>query len=283
MGYTTKDAFMKAYSIISKVTDNQSMEALLLCQKVLGLDKTQILIDLPPVTKEDYKKIAALAKKRAKGYPLQYILGEWEFYGRNFHVGEGVLIPRADTETLVEAVLDYAKTTPPPYDILDLCSGSGCIAITLSLELENSSVYALEKSPAAIKYLKENIAENKAKVTVIEADALTYKSNKQFDIIVSNPPYLTREDMKRLQKEIKYEPKEALSGGDDGLDFYRGIAMHWHKNLRKGGLMAFEVGQGQHEKVEEILKNICSKNVCNRQDLCGIIRVVEGIKGLQNK
>lgn len=281
MAYTTKDAFMKAYGILSK-HDNVSMESLLICQKVLNLDKIDILVKLPEISRVSYKEIAALAKKRATGYPLQYLLGEWEFYGRKFFVGEGVLIPRADTETLIEVVRDYAKTANPPLDILDLCSGTGCIAATLNKEIPESSVYAIENSPAAIEYLKINIKNLSAKVSVIDADALTYKTNKKFDIIVSNPPYLSEKDMQNLQKEVQYEPKEALYGGEDGLNFYRGLIEHWCKNLKRGGLMAFEVGIGQADEVVKMLTNKCSKNVCIHNDLCGIMRVVSGIKAEDN-
>lgn len=276
--FTTKDAFMRAHKLVERVAENRSLEALLLCQRVLGLDKTDILAGTPTISSLQYKEVISLAKKRALGYPLQYIMGEWEFYGRSFLVGDGVLIPRADTETLIDAVLERSKGMPPPLNILDLCSGSGCIAITLSKEIKNSNVYALEIDKNALSYLKQNIEKHDCRVTIIEGDALSYRTNKQFDVIVSNPPYLTRADMESLQQEVTYEPSVALYGGEDGLDFYRRITEHWKKTLKKGGLMAFEIGMGQEYDVAEIMSNNCLISTCASTDMCGIIRVVTAIR-----
>jgi len=218
------------------------------------------------------------AKRRAMGEPLQYLLGEWEFYGLPFKVGEGVLIPRPDTETLVDAALDFLKDTASPV-IIDLCSGSGCIAVTLKKLIPKACVYAIEISEDAVYYLNENIKINNVDVTVVQGDITDPKLARRFpvnsaDCIVSNPPYLTDAEMAELQKEVTYEPSSALRGGRDGLDFYRVIPKIWGKVLKKGGLLAFEVGYRQSEAVCDILRADGYKGMRAVKDLGGNDRVV---------
>ncbi|MBR4224514.1 MAG: peptide chain release factor N(5)-glutamine methyltransferase, partial [Oscillospiraceae bacterium] len=202
------------------------------------------------------------AHKRVEGYPLQYILGSWEFYGRTFKVGEGVLIPRPDTETAVDAALDMAGRLYDgvPLITADLCSGSGCIAVTLAKELaDRAKVYAVELSGDAIPYLMENIHDNDADVMLIRGDISNGHLLDNFvsadgepvdlDMIVSNPPYLTDEEMSSLQREVSYEPELALYGGIDGLQFYRVIACLWGTRLRSGGGIVLEIGDSQAEAV----------------------------------
>jgi release factor glutamine methyltransferase len=221
-----------------------------------------------------------MIKKRSSGYPLQYILGEWEFYGLPFIVGEGVLIPRPDTETLVDKVLEYAGKHEN-LKIADLCSGSGCIATAIEKNTVNSDVYAVEISDIAYKYLEKNIELNSSSVKPYKADVLRYETAEKFrdfDVIVSNPPYLTEDDMKHLQKEVSYEPEMALYGNSDGLEFYRRIPEIWYNSLKHGGMMAFEVGMGQAQDVAEILKENGFKDIKAVNDLSGIARAVYGRK-----
>ncbi len=230
------------------------------------------------ISEQNKEKIFSMVNKRASHYPLQYILGEWEFYGLPFKVGEGVLIPRPDTETLVEKVIDYCKGIKNPK-IVDLCSGSGCIAITLERNIPNSEVYAVELSDNAIKYLEKNIVFNNSKVKMLKADVLSEETVKLFencDVIVSNPPYLTKEDMENLQKEVAFEPEMALLGNNDGLEFYRVIPVIWRKALKKGGLMAFEIGMGQENDVLSFMKQNNFYNTNTENDLAGIVRIVYG-------
>ena len=159
-------------------------------------------------------------ERRIKGEPLQYILGEWEFYSLPFIVGEGVLIPRPETELLVDLALKYATKESK---IIDLCSGSGAIAIAIAKNT-GASLFALEKYEKALNYLEKNIALNKANVKVIKEDLFNFEPSEKFDIIISNPPYIKKADLASLQKEVRFEPMTALDGGEDGLIFYRHIA-----------------------------------------------------------
>ena len=194
------------------------------------------------LSEETLPGLWAAVSRRAEGYPLQYLLGEWEFYGRPFTVGPGVLIPRADTETLIESVLSWA-CKKRGIRMADLCSGSGCIAVTLWHELNGAKVSAVENSPAALSYLRENIRRNHADVEVWEDDAcLPSCPLQELDLVTANPPYLSEKDMSALQKEVSFEPEEALAGGRDGLDYYRRLTCVWKERICPGGRLFYEVG-----------------------------------------
>lgn len=271
------------YIHIKKILENNNIEtpqfeAMCMIENIFGKKLNRILIDRQQALPEHINFADSIAYKRIKGEPLQYLLGEWEFYGMPFCVGKGVLIPRQDTETLVETVIEAAKNINSPR-IVDLCSGSGCIACAAAKNIENAKVYALEKHEKAIGYLNKNIALNNVKVTVIEADVLSEKTEaSDFDIIACNPPYLTADEMKTLQKEVAFEPKEALFGGNDGLYFYREITRIWQSRLKSGGIIAYEIGMGQENAVREIMSEYNFKNIEFIKDLPGIIRVVKGEK-----
>ncbi len=232
-----------------------------------------------------------LAEKRSKGYPLQYLLGKWEFYGLSFKVGEGVLIPRPDTETLVDTVVNHfaAQKNYTP-EIIDLCSGTGCIAVSLQKTMPKSKLIAVEISSDAMPYLVENIRSNGADVKILKGDVMdgrlldNFKDTesegdyRQLDCIVSNPPYLTAEEMSDLQTEVTFEPASALDGGNDGLKFYRVISCLWREILKDGGLLAFEIGYRQGEAVADILSKSGYEDIKVIKDLGGNDRVVTGIK-----
>lgn len=225
-----------------------------------------------------YESIVKLVNKIADGYPLQYVLGKWEFFGYDFKVGEGVLIPRQDTETLCEEIIKFIGNKQG-LNILDLCSGSGCIAITIDKKCPNNNIYAIEKSDLAFEYLTDNIKLNNSCVKAIKSDVLDMKSFDnlpKFDIIVSNPPYLTKQDMENLQKEVTYEPEMALYGDDDGLFFYENITRLWKSKLKIDSALFFEIGINQDNDVYKILLKNNFINVCKIYDLCGIIRVIYG-------
>lgn len=198
------------------------------------------------------------AKRRKTGEPLQYILGNWEFYGRKYFVGEGVLIPRPETELLCDIAIGHLKNTDGTA--VDLCSGSGCIAVTTALEA-NVGTVGIEISGKAYGYFLKNIAENKAEklVTAINGDIFDKDILGQFpddslSAVLSNPPYISSADMKTLQKEVTFEPELALFGGEDGLDFYRRLIPMWAGKLRSGGLFAVEIGEEQGQAVSDIFK-----------------------------
>lgn len=254
------------------------VEPAFLLSHCLSIPRSQLILSECVVTKEQEQALMMAVDKRLSGYPLQYILGEWEFYGLPFYVGEGVLIPRADTETLVERCLKQAGAKP--VAVLDLCSGSGCIAIAIKKNLPNATVTAVEKSEQALEFLHRNIERNKCDVSVIKGDALDENLvTGKYDTIASNPPYISSEDMKTLQKEVQFEPQMALYGqSEDGLSFYRKLAKIYKDKLNDGGMLAFEIGINQQAEVAEILAGEGFKMICNDADLCGIIRVVYAIK-----
>ena len=230
-----------------------------------------------PVSDENAERIRSMTEKYASGYPLQYLLGKWEFYGLPFYVGEGVLIPRQDTETLVEFVINKLGKEKDLAGV-DLCAGSGCIAIALDKKLE-CHITAIEKSETAFEYLEKNIRLNNSGIAALRADVLDEKISSGFhdlDFIVCNPPYLTKDDMENLQKQVSYEPAEALFGGDDGCDLYRGIVRCWKRSLKSGGLICFEIGMGQEDEVSGILIQHGFENVRFIKDYCGVYRVVYG-------
>lgn len=256
-------------------------EALQMLQS-LGYSKIQILEGRGILTQQQQEQLRQLASRRRKGEPLQYLLGEWEFYGLTLKVGPGVLIPRPDTETLVEAGLSYLKGRTG-CRVLDLCAGTGCVGLAVEQNAKNiSALYALEKEEAAFFYLKENLAAYESRVMPLHQDGLAPGPEAdRLDLILCNPPYLTGEDMESLQTEVRYEPPSALDGGEDGLDFYRRLTAVWKDRLVSGGLLAYEIGMGQQEDVSRILTREGLEQIHWKEDLSGIVRVVAGRKPMQ--
>lgn len=214
-----------------------------------------------------------MCQRRKNGEPLQYLLGEWEFYGLPFKLGKGVLIPRADTESLVDKALELLKPIRSPR-VLDLCSGTGCIAVAIAHIRSDAQVTALELSEDAYKYLVQNIALNQVDVKPVMADVKEYIPPEDFDMIVSNPPYIPKETIATLQPEVQREPRKALDGGRDGLDFYRLIAGQYLGSLKLGGWLCLEVGKGQSGMVVKLLEEAGYGNIATHEDLGGIERVV---------
>lgn len=262
--------------------DNPRFEAEQLVMKFCGVKRSDILM-FPglEVTAEQAAEVCGAVQRRNSGEPLQYILGEWEFYGLPFYVGEGVLIPRQDTETLVETAVRFLRERPEVSGAADLCAGSGCVGITLA-KLTGIPVKLLELSEQALGYLRRNIALNGAEelCEAMHADVLsddTAAGMPQLDLIVTNPPYLTAQDMRELQPEVTHEPETALFGGDDGLDYYRRMVPLWGAKLNPGGMLAAEIGMGQHGDVTRIFEEN-GLRAGFEKDLCGVIRVIYGIK-----
>lgn len=256
--------------------DSPAFEVSILMEDLLFLPKQpEFSVPEKELSAEEEKILFSAAEKRASGYPLQYIIGSWEFFGRKFFVGEGVLIPRPETELICEYVLKYYSRSMPPR-IIDLCSGSGCIAITLAKELSGASVTAVELYDGAFEYLSRNNVLHQSCVKALKRDAL--ESFGEFDCIVSNPPYITENEMKELQTEVTFEPKTALFGGSDGLDFYRAIAKNWKNNLSSGGIIVFEIGDTQGQEVKNILTENGYENAAVIKDYEGRDRVVTAIK-----
>ncbi|MBQ8826097.1 MAG: peptide chain release factor N(5)-glutamine methyltransferase [Oscillospiraceae bacterium] len=272
--------------------EDSGFDAKCIFEDIMGLSALDLALHREETADEKKSERALeLAEKRAAGQPLQYLLGKWEFYGLDFKVGEGVLIPRPDTEILVEAVLShFAEKKFYDPQIIDLCSGSGCIAVSLQKSMPKSKVIAVELSSDAMPYLVENIRNNGTDIKILKGDIMDGRlldnfrdeesvgDYRRLDCIVSNPPYLTAEEMADLQIEVTHEPSSALDGGADGLKFYRVISCLWSEILKDGGLMAFEVGYRQGEAVADILRKSGYKDVKITKDLGGNDRVVTGIK-----
>ncbi len=255
-------------------------EAKLIIKHITGLNNSQILTEYAKeLTEFQQNNLTAILRQREIRYPLQYILGEWAFYKYKFKVGVGVLVPRSDTEVLVEECVKYLENKPKAQ-ILDLCSGSGCIGISLACDFPESAVVLLEKYPEAMRYIEENIKLNGAyNALAFSGDVLNGDAGEQkYDLIVSNPPYIPPSEMEIVSPETKFEPETALLGGKDGLDFYRAIIDNYKNSLKNGGMIAFEVGINEYERVSVLLKDADFTNITVTKDLNGIERVVTAIK-----
>ncbi len=255
-------------------------EAKQIIMHITGFTPTQILTDYnKSLTAFQENNLTAIVHQREIRYPLQYILGSWEFYGRPFRIGVGVLIPRADTETVVEQALELLKNTENPQ-ILDLCAGSGCIGITLSGEIPSARVTMVEKYDEALRYTLYNTELNNSSAEVLKGDVFEKPDfeKESFDLIVSNPPYIPQVEMKYTSPEVKFEPETALLAEDDGLEFYKAIIKNYTPCLKKGGSFCFEVGFKQADKVKALLENAGFKNITVKNDLNGIGRAVSSTK-----
>ncbi len=276
---TVKDAYVKCKNLLADLgTDDPAFEAMCLLKKATGYDRLALITD-GNNNLDDGKAnlLFSLAKKRANYEPLQYILGSWSFCGFDFYVGEGVLIPRDDTEVVVDLCLDFLKNKPDKKTI-DLCAGSGAISIALS-KLANAEVTAVELSDKAFSYLKKNVKENNASVTTFKGDIFKCHSDfadREYDLIVSNPPYIKSGDIPALQAEVQYEPAMALDGGKSGFDFYEAIIKCWSKKLKNGGALAFELGEEQADYVSALMKEKGFNNLRTEVDLGGMQRAIIG-------
>lgn len=262
---------------------------LLLCY-TLNVDKVHIYThkkDL--VDKESVDKFLNLVYKRKEGYPLQYILGKQEFMGIDFYVEEGVLVPRPDTEVLVEKVIDIVKhkyKDKKVVNVIDIGTGSGAITLSLAYYLKNTFIYSIDISDKALYVANKNCnrLNLQDRVKFLKGNLLEPLSDlklfNSIDIIVSNPPYIPSREIDSLQKEVsRYEPRLALDGGEDGLDYYRQIVSQSLKYLTEEGILAFEIGFDQGMAVKEIIERSGQfENVEIIKDLAGHDRVVVGFK-----
>lgn len=254
-------------------TENSDFEAKQIVMSVLGYSLTDLFLNSAKPIK-DNKKIRLCfdyVSKRNDFIPLYYILGECEFYSLKFKVGEGVLIPRQDTETLVELSLSLIKDIKSPT-IVDLCSGSGCVAIALAKQRPDAILTAVELSDKACYYLNQNkLLNNADKVKIVKGDALCFKGN--FDLVVCNPPYISLADKGLLNNEVFFEPENALFAPDNGLYFYKKIAESF-ANSNKPFKIAFEIGYNQADDVSNILALNGYENIKKYKDLNEKDRVV---------
>jgi len=261
-------------------SEDARFDALCLAEKAFNLNKTDLR--LRGEQSVDPKEYFALIDRRASGEPLQYILGEWEFYGLQFVVGPGVLIPRPETELLVKIAIKHLRDAPggknAPPTVLDLCAGSGCVGLSVAHHCPNARVYLIELSDQAMPYLREN-AKAYPNAEVIAADVLNWQlslpiNNWQLStcqLILANPPYVKSSEIAGLSEEVRCEPRMALDGGADGLTFYRVLAERWLPRLAPGGLLACECCEGQARDVAAMFSPYATEI---KRDFNGVERVV---------
>ncbi len=280
---TNKDVYKKGKSILKECgIDNSSFEVMEIFKHCFEMNRQKLIINGSECAdKHREEMFFNLINERTKRIPLQYIIGEWEFMDIKLKVGKGVLIPREDTQTLVRAAALYIKNIDSPK-ILDLCAGSGAISIELAKLFPTSEVYAVELSDEAIGYLYENIRlNNVCNVNVIKADILKgpgVNIIKEFDIIVSNPPYIKTEEISTLQEEVRFEPYMALNGGKDGLMFYRSIMKDWLNRLKTNGILAVEIGSDQAKDVCTLFNEYGLRLKGKYKDLSGLDRALVALK-----
>jgi len=256
--------------------DAPRLTAELLLAEALGCDRMRLYLDFDkPLGVEELAGYRALVKRRADGEPTAYLLGRREFHGRPFRCDPRALVPRPETELLLEAAL--AALPPAPLDaaLLDLCTGGGCVAISAALDRPGARVVATDLSPDALALAAENAAALKAKVELLQGDLFApLPSGLRFDVVAANPPYVPTGELAGLSREVRCEPRLALDGGPDGLALLRRIAAGAPERLRPGGTLALEM----HESHRELLPRICREagfaSAEVREDLAGLPRIV---------
>ena len=249
--------------------ENPQLEAEWLVALTLGIKRGEVHSDKELSSKEE-RQLKRNLSKRKKSVPLEYIIGNAEFFGYTFKVNKNVLIPRPETEELVECVL---KSVEKSSKVLDIGTGSGAIAISISKQTE-TSVVAVDVSRRALKIAKDNAKLNNADVRFIKSDLFSKLKDAKFDVIVSNPPYIGEAEYMGLDSSVKdFEPRLALVGGEDGLDFYRRIISEAKNHLNANGKIFFEIGYKQGEAVSNLLKEDF-KDIVIKKDLEGNDRIV---------
>lgn len=273
--------------------DTASFDAIRLFQHVFGLDRQALILRGGEDCGPGLDRFQSLIRRRAAREPLQYLLGEWEFMDFSLAVGEGVLIPREETELLVYAAAEALRKSRGGWEdparaplALDLCAGSGAVGIGVSALVPDARVLCAELYPQAMYYLRENIRRTKKwNVQAERLDVLDPASPRtaaeklgaeRVDLIVSNPPYIRTEELPGLQEEVRCEPDTALDGGGDGMVFYRAIAQLWLPCLAPGGVAAVEVGEDQGAGVRALWEDAGLADVRVLRDFNGLDRVVMG-------
>lgn len=257
------------------------LDSRLLLGKILDKETLYLITNKhEKVSIDDEEQYLQLIEKRRNKMPVKYILEKCDFYGLDFHIEEGVLIPRSDTEILTYEVLKLTREDQK-LKVCDLCTGSGAIAIALAVNRKNICVDAIDNYEVPERVTKINIKKNNMtdRVKFIKSDLLTeiIKSKKKYNIIVSNPPYIRNEEIEKLMEDVKnYEPYTALSGGEDGLYFYKKIIMQAKEVLLNEGVLAFEIGYDQGMQVKNLMEENNFSQIKVIKDLAGLDRVVIG-------
>lgn len=282
------ETIRRAGEILRKAgIENPFSEAELIVAHCLGMSRMHVFRDDPEIDGGSLTGIDASLERRVRREPLQYILGYAEFSGLKLRVGPGVLIPRPETEILVEeAIANISKheRRVTPLRILDLCTGSGCIALALANAFPDATVYAIDSSETAMRYAIENARLNGVSNVMFFTGSLfdplketipAGPSEASFDLIISNPPYVKTSELSQLQPEIRdWEPVEALDGGEDGLAFFRRIVPEAKHFVKENGVLMFEIGVGQGDAVADIAKKAGFAHTSLRKDYAGVDRII---------
>ena len=288
---TYNELYLSARNVLRQYgVEGCNLEARLLVAQAAGKSTADLLRDMNLYTTPGIEaKVTDYLARRLRGEPVAYITGSWEFYGLPMTVTPDVLIPRMDTEVLVDAAKEILVGRKMDARILDLCCGSGCIACALGHELPASKLVAVDISASALEICRKNLAANRlsSRCITLQADATAAPplSIGTFDLIVSNPPYIASDEIIELDSSVRdYEPIWALDGGKDGLRFYKGILKYWKSLLRPGGFILFEVGEDQAQTVKDMVLAAGFAAADTRKDSQGTERVVIGrMYDLDNK
>lgn len=273
---TIKQSITKGMIMLkSNNIESPKLKARLLLQYVLDKPRQYIIVyDNKEIDKQQQWQYFVNIEKLTKGVPLQHITHRQEFMKMDFFVNEDVLIPRPDTEILVEEVIKIAQKYNSPK-ILDLCTGSGAIAISIKKFVPNADITAVDISEKALEVAQKNAKRLDAEINFVKSDLFDKLENKKYDIIVSNPPYIRKDEIKKLSEEVQKEPKIALDGGEDGLDFYRIITEESINYLKTGSFLCFEIGYNQKNDVIKIIEDEQNyKNTYCKKDLYGNDRII---------
>ena len=283
---TIQQAYIQGKLILSKAgLESPAFDALCLLEPAFGVHDRRELT-LRGTETPDAERLALYGNliKRRLREPLQYILGHWEFDGMALSVGDGVLIPREDTLALVEAAESVLQGISRPR-ILDLCAGTGAVGLALARRLTHADVTCVELSDKALPYLEHNLAAfGEGRVHSVTGNVLLSPDQipvlahqtAAFDAIVSNPPYIPSRDIDALKWEVHCEPRMALDGGSDGLDFYRSICSRWTALLKPGGLVAFEIGYDIRQETENVMMKYSIGHIRVIKDVSGVDRCIFG-------
>ena len=277
---TALDMFRKAQESLARAgIDDPVREAEMILSFCLATDRAVLYRDNPRVSPGNASKIKEYVKRRLNREPMQYILGFTEFCGLKIKVGPGVLVPRPETEILAEEaikVISGFDARMPDCNILDLCTGTGCLALAIAKEFPAAHVYATDISEAAINYSRTNAELNRIENIIFLKGSLfePVENRLRFNLIISNPPYIKRDDINRLQPEIRdYEPVEALDGGEDGLSYYRSIIPASGEYLKRDGILMLEIGFGQADEIKSIGEQAGLARISLLRDYSGIERI----------
>jgi len=272
--YTIKEILKQGTEKLKKTQDKPIFLSRLILQFVLKREKEYLIIhDEEKISPEDYNEFMKYIDKLNNGTPLQYLTNSQEFMKLNFYVDENVLIPQPDTEILVEKVLELIQNKH--VEVLDLCTGSGAIGISIAKYNKNAKIVATDISMKALEIAKKNSGNNNAKIEFVLSNMFENLENRKFDFIVSNPPYIKTSQIEILSNEVKNEPHIALDGGPDGLDFYRIIINEGYKYLNKNGYIALEIGYDQKDDILALINESGKYTQINcYKDLGGNDRVI---------